>query len=54
MRLGHAGEKALQGLVKQGLLKVPRLGSMGSVSIVFLENRQGSSLTLRYTTQKGS
>jgi len=33
--------------------KAPRLGSMGFVSIVFLENRQGSSLALRYTTQKG-
>ena len=54
MRLGHAGEKALQGLVKQGLLKGAKTGSMGSASIVFLENRQGSSLALRYTTQKGS
>jgi len=29
MRLGHAGEKALQGLVKQGLLKGVKTGKLG-------------------------
>jgi hypothetical protein len=29
MRLGHAGEKALQGLVKQGLLKGIKTGKHG-------------------------
>jgi hypothetical protein len=29
MRLGHAGEKALQGLVKQGLLKGVKIGKHG-------------------------
>ena len=29
MRLGHAGEKALQGLVKQGLLKGAKTGKHG-------------------------
>ncbi|XP_028123468.1 uncharacterized protein LOC114320589 [Camellia sinensis] len=28
MRLGHTGEKALQGLVKQGLLKGPKTGKL--------------------------
>ena len=30
-----------------------RLGSMGSMSIVFLENRQESSLAPQYIKQKG-
>ena len=41
MRLGHAGEKSLQTLAMQGLLKGERLASWIFVSNVFWESKRG-------------
>ena len=40
MRLGHAREKSLQILTKQGLLKGTKLANLNFVSIVFWENNE--------------
>ncbi|GMP75448.1 hypothetical protein CsSME_00032534 [Camellia sinensis var. sinensis] len=53
MRLGYVGEKALQGLVKQGLLKGAKTGSLSSASIVYWASKQESSLVLQFTVPKG-
>jgi len=44
MHLRHEGEKALQELVKQGLLKGVKMGKHRFMSIVLFENRQRLSL----------
>ena len=41
MRLGHAGEKSMQTLAKQGLLKGARLASWIFASNVFWESKRG-------------
>jgi hypothetical protein len=53
MRLGHAGEKALQGLVKQGLLKGVKTRKHGFCEHCVLGKQTRSSSALQYTTQKG-
>jgi hypothetical protein len=44
MRLRHEGEKALQELFKQGLLKGVKIEKHRFISIVLFENRQRLSL----------